>query len=173
MCCVQSLRLRYGNRLISVAHGVLWLTLRKHENVLLLCNFEFWKCVNTFFIRTRKIALRLTVLILQRWAGLKKLLFCSFLKSASCASLAAYTACKVIIYITYLVFYTLWWIVKVQAHRFSVNRNYCGESEEIEYLWDWGCGRHSFKKISIAILRMLYIIFLGCYILWCSERKII
>ena len=38
-----------------------------------------------FFVRTRKIDLRLNVLIFQSWASLKMFLFCCYLKSASSA----------------------------------------------------------------------------------------
>ena len=96
-----------------------------------LAIFNFQTVSTLFFIRSRKFALRLTVLTVKKS---QKVIFFFFFEVSIICFTVAYTACKVIIDITCLAFYTLWWIVNVRADRFSVNRNYYCESREIEYL---------------------------------------
>ena len=75
--------------------------------------------VHSFFIRTRKIYLRLIFLIFKRFTSLKMLLFCSYLKSILFVLLAVYTIIKMIVNITFLAFLTRCQVVQ-DGNRFSV-----------------------------------------------------
>ena len=96
-----------------------------------------------YFTKNRKIDLRLSVLIIQKWISLKISSFCS--------SRQVY---RDYLYDVFRFPHPL--IICTNAKRFSENCNYC-RSRKSEYLWDCNSGR--------PFLETLY--FLVCYFLCC------